>query len=409
MEKVTPGTCSTSATSSRSRPRLVRDAPAVGELPSATASASCCSTSTRTPRSRSSSCCPGCSAVAHPVTAVGDPCQAIYGWRGASVANIDGFPDRLPASGRQPVEPLLAVASNNRSGGLLLDLANALSAPLRERHPGVGDAGAPAGRSRCRRGSSARCTRPTRTRWRRRATGSASLVATGYEPARHRGPRARAQRLRRRTTTRWCPAACRSRSSVSAVCCRCRRWPTSSRCWRCSTTPTANPALVRLLTGPRWRIGPRDLALLGRRAAELVRVDTYDVGTHGVDTHDADADDGDDIERLLEAAVAGVDPVDVVSLLEALDHPGGRPYSAAARAKFGRLSAELRALRRHLGEPLLDLLRRVLSTTGLEVEVGAAPRPHAPVGLTRSARSSTTRPRSPTSRATRACARSSPT
>ncbi|CAM5466935.1 hypothetical protein SALBM311S_06442 [Streptomyces alboniger] len=27
--------------------------------------------------------------------------------------------------------------------------------------------------------------------------------------------------------------------------------------------PGANASLVRLLTGPRWRIGPRDLALLG--------------------------------------------------------------------------------------------------------------------------------------------------
>ena len=34
---------------------------------------------------------------------------------------------------------------------------------------------------------------------------------------------------------------------------------------------TANPDLIRLLTGPRWRIGPRDLALLGRRARELAR------------------------------------------------------------------------------------------------------------------------------------------
>ena len=29
--------------------------------------------------------------------------------------------------------------------------------------------------------------------------------------------------------------------------------------------PTAGAALLRLLTGPRWRIGPRDLALLDRR------------------------------------------------------------------------------------------------------------------------------------------------
>ncbi len=34
---------------------------------------------------------------------------------------------------------------------------------------------------------------------------------------------------------------------------------------------TANAALLRLLTGPRWRIGPRDLALLGSRARELSR------------------------------------------------------------------------------------------------------------------------------------------
>ena len=37
----------------------------------------------------------------------------------------------------------------------------------------------------------------------------------------------------------------------------------------------ANPALVRLLAGPRWQIGARDLALLGRRAAELVRAPRY--------------------------------------------------------------------------------------------------------------------------------------
>ena len=69
---------------------------------SARSTASCCSTSTRTPRSPRRRCCRGCSPGRtrdrpwHAVTAVGDPNQAIYGWRGASVSNILRFGRRLP-------------------------------------------------------------------------------------------------------------------------------------------------------------------------------------------------------------------------------------------------------------------------------------------------------------------------
>ncbi len=48
-------------------------------------------------------------------------------------------------------------------------------------------------------------------------------------------------------------------------------------------------------------------------------------------------------------------------------------YSAAARDRFSRLASELGALRRHSDEPVLDLTRRVVATSGLDVELLATP------------------------------------
>ncbi|MDV9176564.1 3'-5' exonuclease, partial [Streptomyces sp. W16] len=137
--------------------------------------------------------------------------------------------------------------------------------------------------------------------------------------------------------------------------------------------PGANASLVRLLTGPRWRIGPRDLALLGRRARLLVAHTRV-----GAD---------DDPDRRLAAAVEGVDPSEVISLADALDtfletplygsdgagDDDGLPFSPDARVRFARLATELRDLRRSLSDPLMDVLHRVLAVTGLEVELAASP------------------------------------
>ena len=69
----------------------------------------------------------------HPVTAVGDPCQAIYGWRGASVANIDDFPEHFRRRDGRSAR-VFELSVNQRSGGRLLRLANAVAGALRERH-----------------------------------------------------------------------------------------------------------------------------------------------------------------------------------------------------------------------------------------------------------------------------------
>ncbi|MFI7138382.1 UvrD-helicase domain-containing protein [Streptomyces massasporeus] len=303
----------------------------------------------------------------HPVTAVGDPCQAIYGWRGASVANLDDFPEHFAQADGRPATRQ-ALSENRRSGGRLLDLANGLAEPLRALHAGV-EALRPA--SGAERDGMVRCallpTHAEEIDW--AADSVAHLVRTGTAPGEI------AVLCRTATDFAEIQGALVARdipvevvglsgllhlpeiADLVAVC-------------EVLQDPGANAALVRLLTGPRWRIGPRDLALLGRRARLLV-------------AHARVADD-DDQDRRLAEAVEGVDPSEVISLADALDtfletpldgrgDDDGLPFSPDARVRFARLATELRELRRSLADPLMDVLHRVLAVTGLEVELSASP------------------------------------
>ena len=75
------------------------------------------------------------------VTAVGDPMQAIYGWRSASVANIDAFAQHF---GRDGVAPVRVLSVNRRSGTPILEAANRIAADLRAQHPQVAELRPPA-------------------------------------------------------------------------------------------------------------------------------------------------------------------------------------------------------------------------------------------------------------------------
>ena len=123
--------------------------------------------------------------------------------------------------------------------------------------------------------------------------------------------------------------------------------------------PGANHDVVRLLAGPRWRIGVRDLNLLGARATQLAG-----------DTRS----EARDLASSLRAATAGADPVDAVSLLDAVCDPGPAGYSPTALRRFGAFAAEITMLSSHLGGPVADLLSLIIRETGLAVEarLGAA-------------------------------------
>jgi DNA helicase II / ATP-dependent DNA helicase PcrA len=122
---------------------------------------------------------------------------------------------------------------------------------------------------------------------------------------------------------------------------------------------TANPAVLRLATGARWNIGPRDLALLGRRASELAwrpRDDDVELSP---------------LQAALAKSVDGTDPTEIVSLADALADLGDHPYSPEARERFGDLSRVITSVRRHASDPLIDLVRRAVRALDLDIELEA--------------------------------------
>ena len=297
----------------------------------------------------------------HAVTAVGDPCQAIYGWRGASVDNIEQFPLHFPVlrSGEWRPAARYPLSANRRSGFNILKVANELSYELRQLHNGIreldwADTGKGAGQvvlgmfehiaqerdwivERIQQlGAHPRCAwgdiAILATTGRELAQFDAGLQAAGVPTQLHGAAGLLSQ-----------PIVVDVRSVLEVV-----------------VDPVANPALVRILAGPRWAIGARDLAGLGERAAELA-------GT-------ARRPDPQSVEEALDEAVAGADPVEMTSLSDAtLDlGPAGR-FSAEALARLAMFGEELRQLRQHASEPLVEFLARVLRVTGLDVELALLP------------------------------------
>lgn len=314
----------------------------------------------------------------HPVTAVGDPFQAIYGWRGAAASNITQFAHDFRRADGSPARTF-ALTVNRRSGQTVLDVANELAAPLRAA-TGAGDdsllvAPAQAGPGEVHAATFE--TWPDEVSWI-----CDRIVESG--PDRGDG-------------RRWSDIAVLTRRNADIA----EVWSQLSArdvpaeivglgglltlpeiadvvaTLRVVDDVTANPDLVRLLTGPRWAIGPDDLALLGRRARDIVASSSHgreaDAEESGESGESEDVPAEAELLEDLAVAVADVDSTELLSLVDALGDPGDLPYSPRARKAFEALSHELAELRSHSEEPVLDLVRRVISTIGVDVELGATP------------------------------------
>ncbi|CAN5440423.1 hypothetical protein BH10ACT10_BH10ACT10_29410 [soil metagenome] len=299
----------------------------------------------------------------HAVMAVGDPNQAIYGWRGASVSNILGFGHDFPGADGRTDAPAYPLTVNRRSDARILDVANRLAAPLYAAYPQARELRA---KPDAAPGSVRTTVHPTYDDELAWLAGEVTRThAAMTEPTwREIGVLVRDNKH----AADVFDVLSRAEIPVEIVgLSGLLRLPEVSEV--VSTLAllhdlTANADLLNLLTGPRWAIGPRDLALLGRRALDLA-------GATGRATGERS------LHASLQAAVAGSDPTEVVALSDALGDPGDLPYSPEARERFELLARELGYLRRHGGETLLDIVRRIIDTCGIDVELDASVSPAA--------------------------------
>ncbi|WP_406105698.1 ATP-dependent helicase [Micromonospora globbae] len=307
----------------------------------------------------------------HPVTAVGDPCQSIYGWRGASAGTLDRFPTVFARRDGTPA-PALSLTTSWRNRPEILAVANALATPLRAAGARVPELHAalsvrdpiPHRSPRGAAGGTVHCalleTYADEAAW------IADSVLAAWRGA-ARMPDALPEHIpvAQRPTT---AVLVRVRSQIPAIeaALRERGLPVEVVglgglldtpevrdvvcTLRVLADPTDGAALLRLLTGARWRIGPRDLVALHRRARAIA------AGRRQLA--------GDGTPEITP------DRLDEATLVEALADLGpAQQYSAEGYARLRAYGQELALLRYRLDQSLPDLIADVERTIGLDVEV----------------------------------------
>ncbi|WP_132991965.1 ATP-dependent helicase [Gordonia zhaorongruii] len=294
------------------------------------------------------------------VTAVGDPIQSIYGWRGASAANLPRFAldfPRADGTGAQRRE-LLTSWRNCQSA---LHLANETSGELRRR-------GVPVSVLRARPDAPAGTVRLALTEtvvdereW------IADRVEDYYRSAERdeTAPPTTAVLVRRNEDSAPIAAELERRGIPAEVVgigglLHVPEIADIVATLRLMADPMAGTAAMRLLTGARWQLGAADIAALWRRARELAAGNTAPA-TGAVTTPDA-------LGQALDAALPG-EAVDSAGLCDAISDPGdaGR-YSAAGHQRIVTFGKQLEGLRKRIGQPLPELVADVEQTIGVAVE-----------------------------------------
>ena len=296
------------------------------------------------------------------VTAVGDPMQSIYGWRGASASNLDRFREDFPLADGTGAH-LRELTTSWRNPPQVLDLANRITEPLRDR-PGA----IPVPELKARPGAdpadlvvSVHDTAEDERAW------LADQIAVRYRAAIDAGRTPTAAVLVRRNGdsaaiaealgARDIPVEVVGVGGLLDV-------PEVADVVALLTVvarPGAGGALLRLLTGSRFALGAADLAALARRASVLsLRRSSPATGV---------VSGAAELEEILDSLARG-EEIDTAGLADALSDPGpGSGYSAAGAARIDELAGIVAGLRARASAPPARLVAAAETALGLDAEV----------------------------------------
>ncbi|MEV0297902.1 UvrD-helicase domain-containing protein [Nocardia sp. NPDC050710] len=302
------------------------------------------------------------------VTAVGDPMQSIYGWRGASAANLPRFATDFPSAPGIPA-PTLPLLTSWRNPPEALALANLVAEPLRRSAIDKGGVTVDALRAKPGAGPGVVALALAETVADERDW-VAEQIAAQWAARREAAepPPTSAVLVRRNADAPPLAEALRERGLPVEIVGLGGLLATPEvadivATLRLIAEPAAGSAAMRILTGARWRIGVTDIAALARRARDL-SISRLSGG---------DTDEITDSSTLATALrEVAPEPAEQAGLADAIADPGpAEKYSESGYTRIEALGRELAALRERSGQPLAELVADVERTIGVGVETQA--------------------------------------
>src|SRR5690625_3865006 len=292
----------------------------------------------------------------HPVTAVGDPLQAIYGWRGASAGALARFPEVFPARNEETGQTRPATHTNLtiawRNDEEILNAANRTAAPLLL--------------------STASNSTVSVKRLQKRPGAGEGEVSAAYLETDELEAQKIAEFMAEHRGTNSAPKAkpvsaavlCRTRSQFDAIMAALMAADVPVEVvglggllntpevtdvvamLQAMHDPSRGDALIRLLTNPRWNFGIRDLHALAAWSRRISGVDR---------------DDRSIIDALDELTSRKVWP------------ESGPEISDEGKQRLRQLGDQLRGLRTRTGLRLVELISEVERALLFDIEFAIDP------------------------------------